>query len=92
MGIGRGVCFQCMRACCTIYHCENIECSCRTVQLYLEGSQAELETEPQVNAEVVRQKIEEHVVSAKQRDEEEGGLSQASVSHKQGKKKQRCRR
>lgn len=45
----------------------------------LEGSHAELDTEAQVNIEVVRQKIEDHVVSTKQRDEEEGGLSQASV-------------
>lgn len=49
--------------------------------VYLEGSHAELDAEAQVNAEVVRQKIEEHVVSAKQRDEEEGGFGQASVAH-----------
>lgn len=49
--------------------------------MYLEGSHAELDAEAQVNAEVVRQKIEEHVVSAKQRDEEEGGFGQASVAH-----------
>ena len=55
---------------------------------YLEGSHAELDTETQVNTEVVGQKIEEHVVSTKQRDEEEGGLSQASVAQKQRKKRQ----
>lgn len=49
--------------------------------LYLEGSHAELNIEAQVNAEVVRQKIEEHVVSTKQGDEEEGGFGQASVAH-----------
>lgn len=51
--------------------------------MYLEGSHAELDTEAQVNVEVVGQKIEEHVVSTKQRDEEEGGLSQASVAKKE---------
>lgn len=49
---------------------------------YLEGSHAELNTEAQINVEVVGQKIEEHVVGAKQRDEEEGGLSQTSVGQK----------
>lgn len=53
------------------------------LRVYLEGSHAELNTEAQVNTEVVGQKIEEHVVSAEQRDEEEGGLSQASVAQKQ---------
>lgn len=51
--------------------------------MYLEGSHAELDEEPQVHVEVVGQKIEEHVVSAEQRDEEEGGLSQASVAQKE---------
>lgn len=50
---------------------------------YLKGSHAELDTQAQINVEVVGQKIEEHVVSAKQRDEEEGGLSQASVGQKE---------
>lgn len=49
---------------------------------YLEGSHAELNTEAQINVEVVGQKIEEHVVGAKQRDEEKGGLSQAPVGQK----------
>lgn len=56
---------------------------CMCVRVYLEGSHAELDTEAQINVEVVRQKIEEHVMSAKQRDEEEGGLSQASVGQKE---------
>lgn len=56
--------------------------------VYLEGSHAELDTEAQVNTEVVGQKIEEHVVSTEQRDEEKSGLSQASVAQKQKK----CRR
>lgn len=55
---------------------------CVCVCLYLEGSHAELNTEAQVNTEVVGQKIEEHVVSTKQRDEEEGGLSKASAAQK----------
>ena len=63
-------------------------CVCMCVCAYLEGSHAELDTEAQVNAEVVGQKIEEHVVGAKQGDEEEGGLSQASVAHKEGEEKQ----
>lgn len=50
--------------------------------VHLEGSHAELDTEAQLNTEVVRQEIEEDVVSSKQRDEEEGGLSQASVTQK----------
>lgn len=54
------------------------------VHTYLEGSHAELDTESQINVEVVGQKIEEHVVGAKQRDEEEGGLSQAPVGQKEG--------
>lgn len=49
---------------------------------YLEGSHAKLNTEAQINVVVVGQKIEEHVVGAKQRDEEEGGLSQTSVGQK----------
>lgn len=49
---------------------------------YLEGSHAELDTEAQIDVEVVGQKIEEHVVGAKQRDEEKGGLSQAPVEQK----------
>lgn len=52
------------------------------VHVYLEGSHAELDTEAQINAEVVGQEIEEHVVGAEQRDEEEGGLSQAPVGQK----------
>lgn len=55
---------------------------------YLEGSHTELDAETQVNTEVVGQKIEEHVVSTKQRDEEERGLSQASVTQKQRNKMQ----
>lgn len=58
---------------------------------YLEGSNAELDAEAQVNAEVVGQKIEEHVVSAKQRDEEEGGLSQPSVAQRERNKMQKVR-
>lgn len=54
------------------------ECFSAGVCTYLKWSNAELDTEAQINTEVVRQKIEEHVVSAKQRDEEECGLSQAS--------------
>lgn len=56
--------------------------------VYLEGSHAELDTQAQVNVEVVGQKIEEHVVCAKQRDEEEAGLSQASVAQKKRNKRQ----
>lgn len=56
--------------------------------VYLEGSHTELDTEAQVNTEVVGQKIEEHVVSTKQRDEEKRGLSQASVAQKQRNKMQ----
>lgn len=52
------------------------------VQTYLEGSHAELNAEAQINVEVVGQKIEEHVVGAKQRDEEEGGLSQTPGGQK----------
>lgn len=59
--------------------------------MYLEGSHAEFDTEAQVNIEVVRQEIEEHVVSTKQRDEEKGRLSQASIAQK-GKKKTTCKR
>lgn len=54
--------------------------------MYLEGPHTELDTKAQVNIEVVGQKIEEHVVSSKQRDEEEGGFSQAPVAQKQRKK------
>lgn len=61
------------------------------VCLYLEGSNAELDTEAQANIEVVGQKIEDHVVSAKQRDEEEGGLRQASVAQKERNKMQRVK-
>lgn len=57
--------------------------ACMCVHVYLKGSHAELDTEAQINVEVVGQKIEEHVVSAKQRDEEESGLSQASVGQKE---------
>lgn len=88
----------CVCVCCkgiranTIYCRQSIEwlyvCGCVCVCAYLEGSHAELDTEAQVNAEVVGQKIEEHVVGAKQGDEEEGGLSQASVAHKEGEEKQ----
>lgn len=64
----------------------NLECGCcvSTLEkcLYLEGSHAELDAEAQVNVEVVGQKIEEHVVVSKQRDDEEGGLGQASVAQK----------
>lgn len=56
--------------------------------MYLEGSHAELDTEAKANTEVVGQKIEEHVVSTKQRDEEEGGLGQASVAQKKRNKRQ----
>ena len=59
--------------------------TCVCVCMYLEGSHAQLNTEAQVNTEVVGQKIEEHVVSTKQRDEEEGGLSQPSVAQKEKK-------
>lgn len=69
-------CF-CSPLCAGIYVCE-------WVHAYLEGSHAELNTEAQINVEVVGQKIEEHVVGAKQRDEEEGGLSQAPVGQKEG--------
>lgn len=62
------------------------------VRVYLKGSHAELNTEAQINVEVVGQKIEEHVVSAKQRDEEEGGLSQASVGQKERNKWRERRR
>jgi len=51
--------------------------------LYLEGPHAELDTEAKVHVEVVRQKIKEHVVGSKQRDEEEGRLGQASVEQRQ---------
>lgn len=57
--------------------------ACMCVRVYLKGSHAELNTQAQINVEVVGHKIEEHVVSAKQRDEEEGGLSQASVGQKE---------
>lgn len=63
------------------------QCLC-SPHVYLEGSHAELNTEAQVNTEVVRQKIEEHVVSTKQRDEEERGLCQAPVGQKQRNKMQ----
>lgn len=49
-------------------------CAC----VYLKRSNAELDAEAQVNIDVVGQKIEEHVMSAEQWDEEESGLSQAS--------------
>ena len=65
-----------------------IVCVCVCVCAYLEGSHAELDTEAQVNTEVVGQKIEEHVVGAKQGDEEEGGLSQASVAQEEGEETQ----
>ncbi len=58
------------------------------MRVYLEGSYAEFNTQAQVNIEVVGQKIEEHVVSTKQRDEEEGGLSQASDVQKERNKMQ----
>ena len=51
--------------------------------VYLKGSHAELDTEAQVNIEVVWQKIEDHVVSPEQRDEEEGGLGEAPVAQKE---------
>lgn len=62
--------------------------ACAHVCLYLERSHAELNTEAQVNTEEVGQKIEEHVVSTKQRDEEEGGLSKASAAQKDRNKQQ----
>ena len=76
----------------TIFCWQNIEWLCVYVCVcvcaYLEGSHAELDTEAQVNTEVVGQKIEEHVVGAKQGDEEEGGLSQASVAQEEGEETQ----
>lgn len=48
------------------------------VCVYLKGSDAELDAETQANIDVVGKEIEEHVMSAEQGDEEEGGLSQAS--------------
>lgn len=62
-------------------HVQNTECL-YTACAYLKGSQAELNTEAEVNIEVIRQKIEKHVVCSKQRDEEQGGLSEASVTEK----------
>lgn len=64
-------------------HAHYIVVGISSVHAYLKGSHAELDTEAQINVEVVRQEIEEHVVSAKQRDEEEGGLSQASDGQKE---------
>lgn len=61
------------------------------MHVYLEGSHTELDTEAQVNTEVVGQKIEEHVVSTKQRDEEKRGFSQASVAQKQRNKMQKVK-
>ena len=58
-------------------------CVCVCVCVYLERTHAELDAEPQVHVEVVGQKIEKHVVSAEQRDEQEGGLRQASVTQKE---------
>lgn len=55
--------------------------------VYLEGSQAELDTEAQVDTEVVRQETEEHVVRTKQGDEEQRGLSQTPVAQKQTNKR-----
>lgn len=51
--------------------------------MHLKGSHAELNTEAQVNVDVVGQEAEEHVVGSKQRDEEEGGLGQAPAAQKQ---------
>lgn len=48
---------------------------------YLKGSDAELDAEAQADIDVVGQEIQEHVMSAEQGDEEEGGLSQASSAH-----------
>lgn len=59
---------------------------CLFTCIYLKGPHAELDTEAQADVEVVGQKIEEHVVGSKQRDEEEGGLSQASVAQKRGRR------
>lgn len=50
------------------------------VCVYLKGSDAELDAETQANVDVVGQEIEEHVMGAKQGDEEEGRLRQASSS------------
>lgn len=46
-------------------------------QRYLEGSQAELDAQPQAHVEVVRQEVEDHVMRSKKRDEQQGGLSQS---------------
>lgn len=50
---------------------------CTCVCVYLKGSDAELDAETQANVDVIGQEIEEHVMSAEQGDEEEGGLGQA---------------
>lgn len=47
--------------------------------LYLEGAEAQLYAETQAQVGIIRQEVEHHVMSPKQRDEEKSGLGQASV-------------
>ena len=50
---------------------------CLPESRYLKGADAELDAETQVNVKVIRQEVEHHVVGPEQRDEEEGGFSEA---------------
>lgn len=43
----------------------------------LEGAQTQLDAKPQAHVEVVWEEVEDHVMSAEERDEEEGGLGQS---------------
>lgn len=43
----------------------------------LEGAQTELDAKPQAHVEVVWEEAEDHVMSAEERDEEEGGFGQS---------------